>query len=97
MVQGDWYRGIPFARSNVATAKFGLFNQTPDKDRLIALRSGVEYIQRRLSQEFGRQLSWNETLDEVLKHNRDTSQRPYLEMLREEEEEETGLVSKSVM
>jgi hypothetical protein len=74
--------------------RFGLFNQTPDKDRLIALRSGVEHIQQRLSKEFGRKLSWNEALDEVLIHNRQTSLNPYLERLREDEDE---VISKSVM
>lgn len=76
--------------------RFGLFNQTLDKDRLIALRSGVVEIQRRLSQEYGRDLSWNETIDEVLKHNHETSNRPYLEKLREDEED-AELISKSVM
>jgi hypothetical protein len=69
---------------------FGLFNGKLDRDRLDSMRLGVKEIQRRLSQEFNRQLSWTETIDEILKYHEDPSNRAYLLKLREEGEEELG-------
>jgi hypothetical protein len=75
---------------------FGLFNNTVDRNRLDSMRLGVKEIQRKLCEEYKRELSWTETIDEILKYNEDPSNRAYLLKLREEEEEETT-ASKLIM
>jgi hypothetical protein len=63
---------------------FGLFNGSIDRARLDAMRNGVLVIQQRLSTEFNRQLSWEETIEQILLYNNDASNRAYLNKLKED-------------
>jgi hypothetical protein len=67
---------------------FGIFTRMMDQDWLDALRNVVREIQLDLSQRMGRQLSWSETIDEILKYNDNPSRVVYLNKLKAEGEKD---------
>jgi hypothetical protein len=48
------------------------------------MRNGVLTIKERLSIEFKREYTWQETIDQILLYNKDATTRIYLNKLREE-------------
>jgi hypothetical protein len=67
---------------------FGLLNHKDEEYRLATMRNAVREIRRKLSQGWDRQVSWEETIDEILKYQENPLDRAYLNKLRAEGDDE---------